>query len=87
MQPAKHQTEQGTWVFVPTGGGGTRSPPSSKVSQPRHRHRRRGRQGPPPSDPDDAGDDHGEGAESEIRTHDPTVDVTPAGIRESSTTS
>ena len=79
MQPAKHQTEQGTWVFVPTGGGGTRSPPSSKVSQPRHRHRRRGRQGPPPSDPDDAGDDDGEGAESEIRTHDPTVDVTPAG--------
>lgn len=78
-QPAKHQTDKGTWVFVPTGGGGTCNPPSSKVPQPRNRHRRRRRHGPPPFEPDDAGDDPGEGAESEIRTNDPTVDATPAG--------
>ena len=44
-----------------------------------NRHRRRRRHGPPPFEPDDAGDDPGEGAESEIRTNDPTVDATPAG--------
>ena len=44
-----------------------------------HRHRRQRQHGPPPPEPDDGGGHEDEGAESEVRTTDPTVDVTPAG--------
>ena len=67
---------------MPNGNAGSRNPSSpSQVfqSKQRHRHRCRRRHGPPPPEPDDAGGDEAEGAESEVRTNDPTVGVTPAG--------
>eukprot|EP00438_Fugacium_kawagutii_P033868 Skav201113 [mRNA] locus=scaffold185:343335:349401:+ [translate_table: standard] len=85
-QPARQQTQHGTWVFMPNGGAGSQSEPSpsqspSQVTTGRHRRRHRGRRrhGPPPSEPEEDGDEGWEAAESERLTHDPSVNVTPAG--------
>ena len=76
--PQRHQTERGTWVFMPNGhnAGSPTDSMARRPSQKQRRRRRRRHAGPPP---DDDPSEAPEGGEEEVRTSDPSVDVTPAG--------
>ena len=71
--PQRHQTERGTWVFMPNGhnAGSPTDSMARRPSQKQRRRRRRRHAGPPP---DDDPSEAPEGGEEEVRTSDPSVD-------------